>query len=109
MPLFLSRNRPAYRTVLDHGRRLVRTGVVAAVRDVCEACNNGVLSSLDAYAAKLDRAYFAEIITASPGIEFQYEIKPLLRWLLKISYNDDRTRPLPYAVKPFVPFILKPA
>lgn len=106
MPLFLSRNRPTYRTVLDHGRRLVRTGIVAAVRDVCEDCNNVTLSGLDAYAAGLDRTYFRGIVGFSPNIEFQYEYKVLLRWLLKVTYNDDRTRLPPYETQPFVPFIL---
>jgi hypothetical protein len=106
MPLFLSRNRPAYRTVLDHGRRLVRTGIVAAVRDVCEDCNGVTLSGLDAYAADLDRTYLSRIVGFSPTVEFHYEYKLLLRWLLKVTYNDDRTRPPPYETKPFVPFIL---
>jgi hypothetical protein len=106
MPRFLNRNRPAYRTVLDHGHQIVRSGIVAPVRDVCEDCNNVTLSGLDTYAAGLDRAYFTRIIGFSPNIEFQYDYKLLLRWLLKISYNDDRTRPAPYETRPFVSFIL---
>lgn len=106
MSSFLSRNRPAYRTVLDHGRRLVRKGLVAAVKDVCEQCNGVTLSDLDTYAAALDRAYFSTIVGLDPAIEFSYDSKSLLRWLLKITYNDDRTRPPPYETKPFVPFIL---
>jgi hypothetical protein len=106
MPLFLSRNRPLYRTVLDHQRRLVRTGIVAPVRDVCEDCNGGPLSRFDDYASGLDRNYFTQIVEDSPQIEFEYDFKLLLRWLLKVTYNDDRTRPPPYETKPFVPFIL---
>lgn len=106
MPLFLSRKRPTYRTVLDHRRRLVRTGIVAPVRDVCEDCNGVTLSGLDAYAAGLDRTYFSRIVGFSPNVEFQYKYKLLLRWLLKVTYNDDRTRHPPYETKPFVSFIL---
>jgi hypothetical protein len=106
MPLFLSRNRPTYRTVIDHGRQLVRRGIVAPVRDVCEDCNGVTLSGLDAYAASLDREYFTRIVGFSPEIEFQYDWGLLLRWFLKIAYNDDRTRAAPYETKPFVPFIL---
>ncbi len=106
MSSFLSRNRPMYRTVLDHGRRLVRAGFVTSVKDVCENCNNVTLSRLDEYAAALDRSYFTHIVGFSPGIEFEYDFKLLLRWLLKITYNDDRTRTPPYEAKPFVPFIL---
>lgn len=106
MPLFLSRNRPAYKTILDHGRKLVRTGTIAPVRDTCDTCNNGVLSSLDAYAAELDRLYFTRIVNSSPKVEFEYDFKRLLRWLLKITHNDDRSRQPPYETKPFVPFVL---
>lgn len=106
MPLFLSRNRPAYRTVIDHERHLVRPGIVAPVRVVCEDCNGVTLSRLDAYAAGLDREYFTRIVGFSPEIEFRYDLSLLLRWLLKIAYNDDRTRAAPYETKPFVPFIL---
>lgn len=106
LPHFLNRNRPTYRTIVDHGRQLVRSGIVAPVRDVCGNCNGVILSALDNYAAGLDRAYFSKIVGFSSGIEFQYNYKCLLRWLLKVSYNDDHTRSLPYETKPFVPFIL---
>lgn len=106
MPLFLSRNRPAYRTVIDHGRQIVRLGIVPSVRDVCEDCNGGILSALDAYVASLDRDFFTRIVGFSPEVEFQYDLGLLLRWLLKIMYNDDRTRTAPYQTERFVPFIL---
>jgi hypothetical protein len=106
MPHFLSNNRPRYRTVLDHGRRLVRSGLVTAVRDVCENCNGKILGKLDAYAAELDRAYFTKLVGFSPNIDFRYDFNRLLRWLLKIFYNDDRTRLRPYETECFVPFIL---
>jgi hypothetical protein len=106
MPLFLSRNRPMYRTVLDHDRRIVRRGLVTAVRDVCEECNNVKLSALDSYASRLDRDYFLRIPDFRRPVNFQYDFNSLLRWLLKIIYNDDRTRPPPYAAERFVPYIL---
>jgi hypothetical protein len=106
MPLFLSRNRPAYRTVIDHQRRVVRAGLVTAVRDVCEDCNGGPLSRLDNYASGLDRRYFTQIVGTTQMIDFSYDFDLLLRWLLKVSYNDDRTRPPPHDTKPFVPYIL---
>ena len=106
MPLFLSRNRPLYRTVLDHDRGIVRRGVVTFVRDVCEECNGVTLSALDNCAASLDREYFVNIFDGSRPIEFRYEYDQLLRWLLKITYNDDRTRSLPFQAERFVPYIL---
>jgi len=106
MPLFLSRNRPFYRTVLDHGRGVVRRGLVTAVKDVCEECNGVKLSALDNYAAQLDRQYFVKIFDFSRPIAFRYKFDLLLRWLLKIAYNDDRTRSAPYQAEMFVPYIL---
>ena len=35
MPLFLSDNRPEYRTIVDHYRGKVRRGRITAVKDVC--------------------------------------------------------------------------
>ncbi len=106
MPLFLSRNRPFYRTVLDHGRSVVRRGLVTAVRDVCEECNGVKLSALDNYASRLDREYFIKIVDFSRPIKLRYEFDQLLRWLLKTTYNDDRTRSAPYQAEMFVPYIL---
>jgi hypothetical protein len=106
MPCFLSDNRPSYRTVLDNRRKTVRRGRITAVRDTCKKCNNGVLSQLDSYAATLDRDYFLRIAGAAPNIAFKYDFTKLLRWLLKLSYNDDRTAPVPFETVRFVPFIL---
>jgi hypothetical protein len=106
MPLFLSRNRPLDRTIIDHRRRQVRRGVITSVRDVCGACNGGILSRLDAYAADLDREYFTRAVGFSPVVRFKYDFDLLLRWLLKISYNDDRSGAPPYEAEPFVPYIL---
>jgi hypothetical protein len=106
LPLFLSRSRPTYRTIVDNGRKLVRRGIPPPVKDVCESCNGVVLSALDSYAANLDRVYFQHIVGFYPEIEFKYNFDRLLRWLLKIFYNDDRTRPPPYETRPQVPFIL---
>ena len=106
MPLFLSRNRPLYRTVLDHDRAIVRRGLVTSVRDGCEECNGVTLSALDNYAAQLDREYFVKIVDFNRPIGFGYEFDLLLRWLLKVTYNDDRTRSPPYRAEMFVPYIL---
>ena len=96
MPLFLSDNRPLYRTVLDHRRKSVRPGRITSVRDTCEDCNGGVLSQLDNYASTLDREYFLHIVGSAQNIEFKYDFNRLLRWLLKLSYNDERTGPPPF-------------
>jgi hypothetical protein len=92
MPLFLSDNRPKYRTIVDHYRGKVRRGRITPVKGVCADCNGVTLSALDTYVSALDRDYFLNIIGFSPKITFRYHFDRLLRWLLKLSYNDDRTR-----------------
>src|ERR1019366_8035505 len=106
MPLCLSDHRPSYRTVLDHRRNAVRRGRITSVRDTCEECNGGTLSALDTYASTLDRTHFMRIVGSSPNIQFRYDFDQLLRWLLKLTYNDDRTRRPPFETKIFVPYIL---
>jgi hypothetical protein len=64
----------------------------AVVRDVCSECNNGSLSKLDAYGKeffienKLDRNF-----TSRKIIILKYDYQPLLRWILKISFNALRS------------------
>ena len=48
----------------------------------------------------------SRIQLASPVVRFKYDFDLLLRWLLKISYNDDRAGAPPYEAEPFVPYIL---
>jgi hypothetical protein len=45
MPLFLSDNRPSYRTVLDRRRKSVRRGRITSVRVTCEDCNGEFLAN----------------------------------------------------------------
>lgn len=49
------------------------------------------------------RRLWTSRLTSSLGTT---SIGRLLRWLLKLSYNDDRTRPPPYEMQIFVPYIL---
>jgi hypothetical protein len=62
------------------------------VRDVCTACNNGVLSSLDGYGKELYERYFATPVYAGETATFDYDGDRLLRWLLKLSYNSARAQ-----------------
>jgi hypothetical protein len=63
----------------------------AVIRDVCEQCNGGILSELDAYASRLffdihyERTYPRAITLR---LAFDYHL--LCRWLLKVSYNSAR-------------------
>jgi len=46
---FLRNFYPSYRTYLDHRRRKEFHGTAPVVRDVCQVCNNELLSDLDRY------------------------------------------------------------
>lgn len=87
---FLRAFYPSYRTYLDHRRHTEPHGVAPVVRDVCQVCNNELLSRLDGYMARLNRTYFSGTPVPNTPIDFKYKYHPLLRWLLKAWYNDAR-------------------
>jgi 5-methylcytosine-specific restriction endonuclease McrA len=60
------------------------------VKDVCEICNNVVLSALDSYGVELYRKFFSRIADKGDKVHFQYDYDRLLRWLLKLNYNSAR-------------------
>ena len=60
------------------------------VKDVCASCNNGALSTLDSYICRLFDAQFVRIAQPRRARTLVYEYEPLLRWLLKTSYNAAR-------------------
>lgn len=63
----------------------------ARIRDVCETCNNGPLSKWDAYAKRLLTSLHCErTYPQDAQLTIAYEYDPLLRWLLKVSYNASR-------------------
>jgi hypothetical protein len=60
------------------------------LRDVCQACNNGALSQLDAYICELFDLYFIHIYRRHAIVRFEYDYHRLKRWLLKMSFNSAR-------------------
>lgn len=70
------------------------------VRDVCRACNGGVLSRLDTYASKLYDRYFAGPIV-SP-VTFECRQDEFCRWVLKVLFNGQRG--FGGVSKPFFPY-----
>lgn len=60
------------------------------VRDVCEPCNNGPLSLLDAYACTLYDTNFGRFPEHLESVAFIYDYGRLLRWLIKIAFNTAR-------------------
>jgi len=87
---FLRSFYPSYRTYLDHRRGTQLKNTAPVVRDVCQVCNNELLSKLDNYVADLNRRYFSGTPLPDRPITFEYEYHRLLRWLLKAWYNDAR-------------------
>lgn len=76
------------------------------IKDVCQYCNNVILSGLDTYAKDLCDKYFDSFIRAQP-IEFEYDYDLLLRWILKISYNAARAYKTSTAeFESYIPYIL---
>lgn len=103
---FLQREDPSYRTFVDYERSSVRRGRGPTVRDVCGPCNNSRLGALDQYGAALYRSFFKHPVRIRTEISFAYDFNKLLRWLLKLAYNDERTRHEPYEIRPFASYIL---
>lgn len=62
------------------------------VKDVCNVCNSGALSKLDAYGKELYQRYFASPVYANETVDFAYDGERLIRWLLKLSFNSARAQ-----------------
>jgi hypothetical protein len=90
-PAWLYRETPEYEAQLLRRGDLREVPAELKVKDVCEACNCGALSSLDA-AGKDLWPTFSRTIEAGESITLECESKTLKRWLLKLSYNSSRTQ-----------------
>ncbi len=79
------------------------------IKDVCEVCNNGPLSTLDAYICSLFDRHCARILTRGETVTFDYDYHLLKRWLLKMSYNSARMHEAMDLIvyPPLLPYILK--
>ena len=106
-PDFLGRSYPTYRTYLDPERGKVPRRSPPTIRDVCRRCNNENLSLLDDYGRNLNQRYFSVLVDPPIDISFVYDFHLLLRWLLKLCYNEARTREVPTeSYRQFIPYIL---
>ena len=77
------------------------------VKDVCQDCNNGVLSSLDAYICELFDRYFVRILQRGEAVRLEYDHHRLKRWLLKMCFNSARIHQAKdaFAYTPLLPYI----
>lgn len=80
------------------------------VKDVCEACNNGVLSDVDRRFVKIFENNMLHPLQPGDNAEFEFDYNDLLRGLLKISYNSARASvdgsKAVAALKKYVPYVL---
>lgn len=60
------------------------------IKDVCEQCNNGVLSMLDSYICSLWDKYFSTMRLFGEEFCFEYDFDLLSRWLFKMNFNSAR-------------------
>jgi uncharacterized short protein YbdD (DUF466 family) len=107
-PESLARRTPSYDTYIDHSRPSKPPEAAPVLRDVCRKCNNERLGALDAYGAKLTDKYFTKFLDLPIRAEFNCDFHLLLRWLLKLLYNDARaTAGAPTEVyRQLIPYIL---
>jgi len=79
---------------VDYGSRFTGQGKVISgdltIADVCEHCNNGPLSSLDAYICQLYDQYFHQFHDKGSSVVFEYDWWRLGNWFLKASFNAAR-------------------
>jgi hypothetical protein len=84
--------------------RVVKSDLV--IRDVCEECNNGVLSTLDEAA----RSALEPLLDApdSGGVVLRADGAQLLRWVLKVAFNGQRASGQRHVgrLRRFVPFVI---
>ena len=79
------------------------------IKDVCERCNNVVLSKLDSYLSSIYDRHFERILLPGEATSLSYDYGLLLRGLLKISYNSaraDASEKVVKSHKSFVNFIM---
>lgn len=66
-------------------------GGEATIKDVCSDCNNGQLSKLDTYGKEFVETYFINNYKKDDKVNIEYDYNQLIRWLLKIVYNNERS------------------
>jgi len=80
------------------------------IGDVCDKCNNGILSQLDAHFVTSFKNQMLTPLKPGDEITFEYEYDLLLRELLKISYNSARASNGGYdartTLEKYIPFII---
>lgn len=95
-------------SINDKSDRTFKSDLV--VKDVCENCNNGDLSRIDAPFVELYEKYMLTPKNSGDSVIFDFDYNLLLRELLKISYNSARASSDGFkaisALKKYVPYIL---
>jgi hypothetical protein len=105
-PKFLA-HKVGFHVFVDRRRGLKPLRAPPVLRDVCQNCNNVVLSQLDSYASSLFKSYFFVPIPSPVQVTFSYKFELLHRWLLKVVYNFARaTSQRTDVFQGYIPYIL---
>ncbi|MFD3348460.1 hypothetical protein [Alteromonas macleodii] len=92
----------------DKSEKIFKSDLV--VKDVCEYCNNVILSELDSSFIQLYEDFIRTPLQPGSNAEFKFDYNLLLRELLKISFNSARASADGFksvkALKKYVPYIL---
>ncbi len=81
---------PGENVLFNARRPLTHTQGEMTIKDVCENCNNGVLSCLDGLGKDLYDRFFSTPVFYAETVHFVADWELLIRWLLKLSYNSAR-------------------
>jgi hypothetical protein len=106
LPAFLLRLEPDYRFGINE-RAGKFTGTGGTIGDVCRACNNGPLSTLDAYAKGFYEANGLKGGLHPESFTVSYDFRLLSRWLLKMVYNNLRTLNQGESFRAYINFMRK--
>ena len=75
--------------------KVFKDNYVLTIADVCNECNNGILSDLDQYSGKVIKEQFLDIIDydlKDTAIEKKIDYELFSKWIIKIAYNYLRSR-----------------
>lgn len=81
-----------YRSVIGYAKAYDKyTSNYLTSHDVCDVCNNGILSTLDNYFLEFYSKNIPTIqIVKDSSIKIEYDFDKLSKWLLKTLYNSER-------------------
>ena len=90
-PKFLA-HKVGFHIFVDRRRGLKPLRLPPVLRDVCQNCNNVVLSQLDSYVSSLFKSYFLVPISSPVHVTFSYKFELLTRGVVACVRRSSRGR-----------------